>query len=185
MIDKLFWGKKIGGIPNEAFRWGFDDPGLLDQRSPGLVLAATCLVPDTPTEKWFLGVEQTDGMLCDHDSAAFLPLEIRPEWEAFLDRIIEEEFAGPDGLDYYSMDRAGCTPWANEVLSRYLGLLEENGLIWTPGLVEGIKLKQALYPVDATPENIALLSSTSVDLAALDPNSKCGFVIWIVGGNCD
>lgn len=97
------------------------------------------------------GVEQTDGMLCDHDSAAFLPLEIRPECEALLDRIIEEEFAWPDGLAYYSKDRASGAPRANEVLSRYLGLLEEYELVWTPGLVEGIELKQALSRRTSTP----------------------------------
>lgn len=177
MIEKIYLGKSLDHIPIELFRYSFDSPSLQNQRFPGLVLASLEYVPHVGFN-WFLAYEDCGGMSCDTTYAAILPLEIREDIHDAITRIAEEEFAGEGGLDYFSVENEDKR---EEIKRAYMNSLGKIGLTCSAELLAG--LTQALYPVDATYENLRILSNTDVDLDCFININ--GLVIYIVGANCD
>lgn len=67
------------------------------------------------------------------------------------------------------------------IVQQYVNLLESLCLTCSKDLIG--ELTQALYPVDATYENLRVLTDAEIDLESLDDN--CRIAIFIVGENCD
>lgn len=177
MIDTVYLGKTLDQVPEREFVSGFDDPSLIDQRFPGLVLASTSKIPLLANE-WFLAYQDCGGFSCNSQYAAILPLEINSTVINALKRVVDEEFAGEGGLSYFGV-------YENElkvkIKNQYLDVLSQMGLTCADDLLDS--LTQALYPIDATIDNLRLLSTTEVNLDEL--NNIKGLVIYIVGENCD
>ncbi|MBI0472739.1 hypothetical protein WCT78_00165 [Pectobacterium versatile] len=173
MIDPQYGGRELADLPDEIFEYGFDP----DERFPALVLASVITVPVGSGESWRLAIEDCGGFSCDYRAAAVLPLSIRPDIVRVLEQIVEEDFS-PDRLDYFTMFDSGQVA---AVKRGYLTCLQAAGLSCSPDNLD--RLTQALYPVDATPENLAILSGESIDLSAIAVSH--GLVIFIVGQNCD
>lgn len=173
MIDSKFHGQRIKNIPIKNFTYGFDP----QERFPALVLATTLRVPVDIDESWNLAEEGCDGFGCNSRLAATRPLQIRPEREAGLITVVHEDFE-PRGLDYFQM----MAPDQNQAIrERYLAHISAIGLTCSPGNLA--TLTQALYPVDATHNNLQLLSDENIELLKLSGNGD--LVIYIVGCNCD
>ena len=172
MIESRYYGSTLASIADPAFRSGFDPDG----RWPALVLASIFTVPDGVQDSWQLAVESCGGYSCDERKAAVLPLSIRPEKQGFLTNIADENFS-PEPLDYLGMN-AGNN---DAVRHGYLACLHAAGLSCSQENL-GL-LTQALYPVDATPGNLSILSGDHVDLSLFQ--DRHGLVIFIVGQNCD
>lgn len=178
MIADKFLGVELAGIPNEELHHGFDDPSLMDQRFPSLVLAGTNKVPMHASE-WFLAKQDCDGFGCGDKKAAILPLSIKPEIKVRLTNIANENFAGGDGLDYFAIMPTGDV---EAIKASYLSTLMELNLTCSERLLK--LLTQALYPVDATKENLAIITDDLVDIDLYSENG-CELCIFIVGENCD
>ncbi|MCL6336291.1 hypothetical protein EXT65_21085 [Pectobacterium carotovorum subsp. carotovorum] len=173
MIDPHYGGRELADLPYEVFELGFDP----DERFPALVLASVDSIPAECGEGWRLALEDCGGFSCDYLAAAVLPLAIRPDMVRVLEQIVEEDFS-PDRLDYFTMfdsDQVAA------VKRGYLTCLQAAGLSCSPDNLD--RLTQALYPVDATPENLAILSGDAIDLSAFAVSH--GLVVFIVGQNCD
>lgn len=164
-------------IPEDLFGFGYDDPGLLDQRYPSLVLAAREKVPTNGSD-WYLAYQDCGGFACDVESAAILPLQIKPGVLSALTNIVDEEFAGEGGLDYFGVEEEKTIA---EIQQRYHDAVQHIGLTCGKELIKD--LTQALYPVDATEGNLVTLTETFVNLS--DYEKECELVIYIVGDNCD
>lgn len=173
MIDPNYGGRELADLPDEIFAYGFDP----DERWPALVLASVTTVPAVSNEAWQLAIEDCGGFSCDYRAAAVLPLSIRPDMVRVLEQIVEEEFS-PDQLDYFTMFDSHQVA---AVKRGYLSCLQAAGLSCSQDNLD--LLTQALYPVDATPENLAILSGEVIDLSAVAVSH--GLVIFIVGQNCD
>lgn len=178
MIVKEYLGAELSLVPSDLFHHGFDDPSLLDQRYPSLVLAAVDKVP-LIAANWFLAYQDCDGFGCGSESAAILPLSIKPEILSELIRIVDEEFAGDGGLDYFLVMNPDD---ARAIRGSYLGAISKLGLTCTSELSE--TLTQALYPIDATNANLNILSNEKVNLEEIE-KSGSKLCIYIVGANCD
>ena len=65
--------------------------------------------------------------------------------------------------------------------------IEQYDLVFSSKNEQGIKLAQALYPLDASNEQIAKLADGDdlIDVDIIDPNGDCGLVLFIVGDNRD
>lgn len=177
MIDATLLGRPLRDLSRDAFHHGFDDPDLLDQRCPSLVLASLDVIP-LNASNWFLAAQDCGGFRCNVKPAAILPLPIRATILKSLQGITDESFAGEGGLDYFEsenhMDR-------QFIVQQYVNLLESLCLTCSKDLIG--ELTQALYPVDATYENLRVLTDAEIDLESLDDN--CRIAIFIVGENCD
>lgn len=173
MIDPLYYGKKMNEIPGDVFWYGFDP----DNRWPALVLASVDTVPTGSCEAWRLASEDCGGFSCDSRYAAVLTLSIRPEMARYLETVVDEEFS-PEPLDYLNVMDVGKVA---AVKNGYLSSLQSAGLSCNQENLE--LLTQALYPVDATHENLMILSGDSIDLSRIEITK--GMVIFIVGANCD
>jgi hypothetical protein len=180
MIDQKFLGRQICEIPREAFWVSFDHPDLPDDRYPGLVIASLNKVPSFETNM-ILSSTACDGFSIWQQPAAIKPLSIKPELIKKLTAIVEEEFTEGDldyGLPSDSADR-------QRVIQDYKDALHEMTLTWGSCKNERpYKLRQALYPVDATIGNLKVLTTDSVDLERLLKDG-CELCIYIVGDNCD
>lgn len=84
----------------------------------------------------------------------------------------------PAPLDYFNMMDAGD---AAAVKKGYLSCLHRAGLSCSEHNLS--LLTQALYPVDATAENMKVLAGNCTELAAMKVPG--GLTIFIVGQNCD
>lgn len=173
MIDPRYHGKKIEEIPDAAFWPGFDP----EERWPALALASLVTVPAGNTEGWLLASESCGGFSCNSCEAAVLPLPVHPEILGFLETVAEEAFS-PEPLDYLNMFDAGKVA---AVRNGYLSALQSAGLSCNAANLD--LFTQALYPVDATPENLRLLTGTDIDLSVTGVSGE--LVIFIVGQNCD
>ncbi|QFT57070.1 hypothetical protein [Microbulbifer sp. THAF38] len=178
MIESEFFGIDLDKIPSEKFYHGFDDPSLLDQRCPSLVIAAIKKVPSKAPD-WFLATQDCDGFGCGSKSAAILPLTIRTEVKDDLIKIVNEDFAGESGLDYFQVM---AKDKATDIREAYLTAINNIGLSCSKELSD--LLTQALYPIDATTENLRTLSGDQVDLNSLVKECT-DLCIFIVGDNCD
>ncbi|HDS2526727.1 hypothetical protein [Klebsiella pneumoniae] len=173
MIEPGQHGKNLQDIPEQCFDYGFDR----EDRWPGLVLASTVTVPNGNTDGWRLATQSCGGFSCDEFQAAVLPLPVRPEMLRFLETVAEEEFS-PAPLDYFNMMDAAD---AAAVKKGYLSCLHRAGLSCSEHNLS--LLTQALYPVDATAENMKILVGNCTELAAMKVPG--GLTIFIVGQNCD
>ncbi|MND27433.1 hypothetical protein D3C80_178990 [compost metagenome] len=173
MIDPRYYGKNVKDIPGDAFCYGFDP----DERSPALVLASVETVPAGSNGAWRLATENCGGFSCESRDAAVLPLPVRPEMVDFMGKVADEEFS-TEPLDYLGMM---APDKVIAVKKGYLSSLHSVGLSCNQDNLE--LLTQALYPVDATPENVLILSGDSIDLSKVEVPK--GLVIFIVGENCD
>ena len=172
-----FAGRLVRDIPDSCFSWGFEHPHDIDNYDPKLVLAATLKVPNA-TEGWLLATETCGGFGCYQKDAAIRVLEIQPGMKAFLQHIVDEEWY-EDSLDCEGM----CLP-SSKAVKAYNAELAKVGLTFSAE-ESCAALTQALYPIDPTPANIELLSSTELSLKQIDPLHECGLVLYIVGDNCD
>lgn len=173
MIDCKFHGQRIKNISFKNFTYGFEE----QDRYPGLVLASLNTVPLNVSDDWILATNDCGGMSCNSCEAAILELTIRTEMLPFLEYIAGERFS-PKPLDYFSMMDESMTETVRE---GYRGYLRQVGLTCND---ENINLlTQALYPIDATADNVLKLSDQQVDISNV--NVKNGLVLFIVGVSCD
>ncbi|HBM3184923.1 TPA: hypothetical protein LVM22_001188 [Klebsiella oxytoca] len=164
-------GMNIGDIPENEFMEGFDP----DERYPALVLASVLRVPADADNNWRLATEDCGGFACYTLDAAVLPLSIKPEMQNVLADIVDEKFSDSD-LDYYSVM---MSPEERlQVQNNYLECLQAAGLTCDSEYIT--LLQQALYPVDATPENIQRLTTDNIGVQLTNE-----LVLFIVGQNCD
>ncbi|MFV7771698.1 hypothetical protein [Shewanella marisflavi] len=179
MIEEQYLGKTLQSIPSQVFHSGFDDPSCGVQRYPALVIASTEVVPPSAMN-WFLAEQDCGafGSFVKFKSAAIFPLAIRPCIHDILTNIVDEEFAGESGLDYFSCE---SPDEQKRIQDSYLAVLANAGLSCSNVIVN--ELTQALYPVDATRENLSILSDDSFDFDAV--NGINGLTIYIVGRNSD
>lgn len=177
--SKPFIGQELSKI-TECNKWfGFDDPDQ-DKDSPTLVLAAVHKVPND-LDGWFMASQTCGGFLCWEQFAAIKLLKLKPEYKLFLEKICNEDWAS-ESLDYLGF----CEPESNAV-KEYQLFIEQYDLVFSSKNEHGIKLAQALYPLDASNEQIAKLADSDdlIDVDIIDPNGDCGLVLFIVGDNRD
>lgn len=177
MIDSAYLGQPVDGIDESRFSYGFDDPSLLDQRYPSLVLASLERVPRN-AESWFLASQDCGGFACDQEFGAILPMSIRPEMLDQLSAIANEDFAGDGGLDYYGVSSKATQ---KAIQAGYIESVTRIGLTCPTGLAVE-HLTQALYPIEVTEQNIQALTT---DQVRLDRYADVDLMIFIVGENCD
>ncbi|ENH3410656.1 hypothetical protein ABWC92_000858 [Escherichia coli] len=173
MINPQYYGMRISDIAEDKFSLGFDP----NERWPSLVLASGETVPAVGAGEWRLASEDCGGFYCDTFYAAVLPLSIRSEMNAVLESIVDERFT-TDGLDYFNMMDNQARA---EIREAYLSVLQSVGLSCNEQNLA--QLTQALYPVDATIDNLSILSDDLIELGTLQVSE--GLVIFIVGENCD
>lgn len=116
--------------------------------------------------------------------AAILPLTIRPELLKNLAAIADEVFASSTGCDLdYGLPHDHADRL--KVINEYKTALQELNLTWDSSNINpSNELRQALYPVDATIENLRMLTPDFVDVERLSKDG-CELYIYIVGTNCD
>lgn len=180
MIPTKYLGRPIAEIPAGEFWCSFDHPDLPDDRYPGLVIASLNKVPSFKTDM-FLAVAECNGFAIWQQPAAIKPLSIRPELINNLTAIVEEAFT--DGNLDYGLPNDDAS--RQSVIDDYKTALQAIKLTWDAGKNEKpYTLRQALYPVDATLDNLEMLTSDAVDINRL-VNDGCQLCIYIVGVNCD
>jgi hypothetical protein len=173
MINTRYCGMHISEIAEKEFSHGFDP----NERWPSLVLASSETVPAVGAGEWRLASEDCGGFYCDTFYAAVLTLSIRSQIKTVLESIVDERFTS-DGLDYFNMMDNQARA---EIREAYLSVLHGVGLSCNEQNLG--QLTQALYPVDATVNNLSILSDDLIELEALQVSE--GLVIFIVGENCD
>lgn len=172
-IPPILYGRNISDISEKHFAPWF----CHDDQYPALVLASTKIVPESPSQDWFLGEEQCGGHSCNQFPAAVLPLQIMPQKHGMLESIADEAFE-PRSLDYFNCagdeeQKRVRLNYQSYVISLGLTCSDENALLLT----------QALYPLDATGANLRALTTEQTDLRSL--NVTTGLVLFVVGVNCD
>lgn len=146
----------------------------LDDNRPTVVLYSA-----VPMDGY--GWEQLHGHSCGGFSCEYLDgwaylLPLRAEIEPAIRAIAGEEFclacANPS-LDYY-----GGSAERHEQQAAYRAFVERCGLTVNDGNLD--RLKQAAYPLDATPDNLRVLVGTN-----RVPDPSGGMVLLVLGDNCD
>lgn len=168
MIDAQFRGKAVSSIPQDVFGCGF----TRTDSYPALVLASPAIVPDAPDGRWRLAYEQVSGHCCNIFSAPVRELTIRPEIHHALCLIAADDFTDEDMAYFNWMPPEDREP----VRSDYLRRVTQLGLTCSAASL-GL-LTQTLYPVDATPDNLQILTGENVDLHDLPGD---GLVLFITG----
>ncbi|EEC9486693.1 hypothetical protein ACP1ES_004665 [Escherichia coli] len=168
MIDTRFIGKSISGIPEDAFAEGVSQSGLY----PILVLASPTTVPIPADENWRLVKENVSGHYGRIFCSAVRELPIRPELLAAVRGIADECFTR-EHMGYF--ERLSVAE-KEAVHNDYLRTLSAFGLTCSETNLG--MLTQALYPVDASPDNLRKLST---DIGALVGLYIDDFVLLIIG----
>lgn len=172
-IPPILYGRNISDISEKHFVPWY----CHDDQYPALVLASTKIVPESPTDNWFLGEEQCGGHSCYQFRAAVQPLKIMPQKRGVLELIADEEFE-PGSLDYFNCagheeQKRVRLNYQSFVMSLGLTCSDENALLLT----------QTLYPLDADEANLKALTTERICLSSLKVTT--GLVIFVVGVNCD
>ncbi|WP_210467370.1 hypothetical protein [Vibrio crassostreae] len=169
-------GQKIEAVQDAKMWVSFDNPNV-DTDKPTLVLAATRQIPSN-TDGWILATQTCGGFGCYQTDAAIMLLSIKPEMMNSIQRIVDEDWY-KDSLDYEGF----CLP-ESEPVKAYIHELAKIGITFN-ALGSGVRLSQALYPVDAVQFNLDILTHDQISLKEIDPNGECGLIIFMVGDNCD
>jgi hypothetical protein len=175
-MQRIFTNMDINKIPENNFKYGFDS--FMDDLDhyPSLVIATTDLSTIKNQDGWFLAYNDCGGFSCDTKKAAVYPLNIRLGIINELLSIAEEDFTKGESLDHYNL--MGKVD-KQKIINGYLHRVSSLGLTCSSNSLE--LLTQALYPLDMTKENLAILSSDKID----DINTDGCWNIYIVGDNCD
>ncbi|ECF4139097.1 hypothetical protein E6O88_15860 [Salmonella enterica subsp. enterica serovar Bareilly] len=170
MTVSTWSGMALADIPAEYFDEPFE---TWTGKLPALVLASTRTVPVSPHGQWRLASASCGGHREDIFPAAVLQLDIRQDMADVVRGIAGSAFTD-EYLGYFeSLPEAERRSILSEY-SRYLGAAgltcsEENQLLFS----------EDLYPLDATPENLHRLSSSTVEG---EPEScRDGLVMFIIG----
>jgi hypothetical protein len=170
-----------GKLPNAMFTpsWEFfplelGDPG---DDVVALVGYADSLPPLNPRLEWLAIEHQSGGHACSHPRFVGIRLTLRPQIKPGL-RAISVRFRG------YRHGYFGRGKAASDI-ALYRSMLVELGLDceWAHPMLE-----EAVYPIDASPENLGILSATPPRLEGLTDGAARlpeSFAIFLLARNSD
>ena len=170
-------GSSVSNLPAGFFSGSEEAFPDLDNGEPVARLAYTTSIPKlTPGLDWWAVEHQAGGHLCDHPRFVGVRLSIRPPMVVPLRDLARQYFEAAGGHFYRD------SVLASDVV-RYV----EKLAAWGVSCDRSYRLLQeGVYPIDATPEALALIADNPPNLGVVqNPSNYGGLAIVILAENSD
>ncbi len=166
-------GSLISDTPNEEDRRFCNEDGT-ELEEAFLVLAAIKKIPENIDAQWLIfsypvAINDYDGYF----SGCGMQLPVASEMKGFVNTIAGGAFV-PDAKWIVSKD--GHTSLEEERVN-YAMVIETHGLTWDQ---KSHNFQQGAYPMDATANNIKLLTGLHINPRDIDEKDECGLGIFLI-----